>query len=123
LVNTICIVYLDDILIYSENEEEYTQHIYCILKQLQQNNLYANLTKCAFDVYKVDFLGYIVDLQGVRIEPGQIEAIQSWPVPCSVKDIQVFIGFTGFYWQFIRNYSKIIVLLTDLLKGSTVSRL
>ena len=69
LVNTICIVYLDDILIYSESKKEHTQHVHCVLEQLQQNNLYTNLAKCAFDVHKVDFLGYVIDPKGVKIEP------------------------------------------------------
>jgi transposase InsO family protein len=123
LVDTICIVYLDDILIYSENEEEHTQHVHRVLERLQQNNLYANLAKCAFDVHEVDFLGYIVDPQGVKMEPSRIEAIRSWPVPRSVKDIQVFIGFAGFYRRFIKNYSKVTAPLTDLLKGGAAGRL
>jgi hypothetical protein len=76
LVDTICIVYLDDILIYSENEEEHAQHVHRVLERLQQNNLYAKLEKCEFDVHEVNFLGYIIDLGGVRIEPSRVAAIR-----------------------------------------------
>jgi transposase InsO family protein len=123
LVDTICIVYLDDILIYSEKEEEHTQHVHRVLERLQQHNLYVNLAKCAFDVQEVEFLGYVIDPQGIRMEPSRIEAIRTWPEPRSVKDIQVFTGFAGFYRRFIRSYSKVTAPLTDLLKGGVVGRL
>lgn len=119
LVDTICIVYLDDILVYSDTEEEHTQHVHRVLERLQQYDLFANLAKCEFDVNRVNFLGYIVDPEGIRMEPKRVEAIRSWPTPQSVKDIQVFIGFAGFYRRFIKGYSKVTAPLTDLLKGDT----
>ena len=120
LVDSICIVYLDDILIYSQNEEEHTQHVHRVLERLEQHDLFAKLEKCAFDVREVSFLGYIISPAGIHMEPSRVAAIQSWPVPQSVKDIQVFLGFTGFYRRFIKGYSKITTPLTDHLRGKNI---
>jgi hypothetical protein len=123
LIDTICIVYLDDILIYSNSPEEHEQHVRCVLEKLQQHNLYANLAKCAFHVVSVNFLGYIIDPEGIKMEPTRIDAIRDWPQPRTVRDIQVFLGFAGFYRRFIRNYSKVTAPLTDLLKGETIGQI
>lgn len=119
LVDTICIVYLDDILIYSQNHEEHTQHVRSVLDRLQQHKLFVNLDKCDFRTTQVDFLGYLIDPQGIRMEPQRIEAIKSWPTPTSIKDIQIFLGFAGFYRRFIKGYSKVTAPLTELFKGNT----
>lgn len=117
LVDTICIVYLDDILIYSQTEEEHTQHVLRVLERLEQHNLFVKLEKCAFDVSEVSFLGYVISPKGIHMEPSRVSAILGWPVPRSIRDIQVFLGFAGFYRRFIKGYSKITAPLTDLLRG------
>ena len=117
LVDNICIVYLDDILIYSNSEEEHTQHVHRVLERLQQHGLFANLKKCVFDASEVGFLGYVVSPKGIHMEPSRVAAIRDWPVPRSVREIQVFLGFAGFYRRFVRGYSKITAPLTELLKG------
>ena len=83
---------------------------------LRKNGLFANLKKCRFHKDEVQFLGYVVSSQSIRIEDERIKAVRSWPEPKSVRDIQVFISFTNFYWQFIRGFSKIAALLTLMLK-------
>ena len=118
LVDTICIAYLDDILIYSEDAAEHSMHVRHVLERLQQYDLYLNLEKCEFNVDRVSFLGFVIDPTGIHMEGTRISAILQWPVPKSVKDIQIFLGFTGFYRRFVRNYSKVTAPLTDLLKGS-----
>ncbi len=92
------IVYLDDILIYTENKgEEHVQAIQWVLNQLRKHSLYANLKKCRFHQDEVRFLGYIVFHQGIQMEEEQIKAVRDWLEPQSVHDIQVFLGFTNFY--------------------------
>ena len=96
------IVYLDDILIYTKNESEnHVQAVRWVLDQLRNFLLYANLKKCRFHQEKVQFLGYIVFLRGICMKDERIKAVKQWPEPKSVRDIQVFLGFANFYWQFI----------------------
>ncbi len=101
-VNIFVIVYLNDILIYTESEgEEYVQVVRWVLDQLRKHSLYANLKKCHFHQDEVRFLGYIVSYQDIRMEEEQIKAVHDWPKPQSVRDIQVFLGFANFYRRFI----------------------
>ncbi len=96
------IVYLDDILIYTESKGiEHVEAVWWVLEQLQKHSLYANLKKCWFHQKEMRFLGYIIFYQGIQIEKEQIKAVCDWPEPHSVRDIQVFLGFANFYQQFI----------------------
>ena len=96
------IVYLDDILIYTEDPGQgHVEAVRWVLDVLRRHGLFANLKKCRFHKDKVRFLGYIVSAQGVRMEDERIEAVKNWPEPTSVRDIQVFIGFANFYRRFI----------------------
>lgn len=115
--NTICVVYLDNILIYSRNRAAHTSHVQQILARLRKAKLYANLNKCEFYTNRVGFLGFMVSKEGIQIEPERVEAIASWPRPRSIREVQVFLGFAGFYWRFIKGYSKITAALTDITKG------
>ena len=111
------IVYLDDILIYTEDPGQgHIEAVRWVLDVLRRYGLFANLKKCRFHKDEVCFLGYIVLAQGVRMEDERIEAVKNWPEPTSVRDIQVFIGFANFYQLFIRDFSRIAVPLTSMLK-------
>ncbi len=111
------IVYLDDILIYTENKgEEHIQAIQWVLDQLRKHSLYVNLKKCRFHQDKMKFLGYIFSHQGIQIEEEQIKAIHDWPEPQSVRDIQVFLGFANFSQRFIQGFSRLAAPLTSILK-------
>ena len=97
------IVYLDDILIYTEDlGQGHVEAVRWVLDVLRKHGLYANRKKSRFHKDKVCFLGYVVAAQGVKMEDKRIEAVKNWPEPKSVRDIQVFIGFTNFYQRFIR---------------------
>ncbi len=114
-------VYLDDILIYTENEgEEHVQPVQWVLDQLRKHSLYANLKKCRFHQDEVRFLGYIVSHQGIRMEEEQIKAVYDWLEPQSVRDIQVFLGFANFYRRFIQGFSRLATSLTSMLKTTSV---
>ncbi|KAK4685054.1 putative transposase, partial [Tremellales sp. Uapishka_1] len=110
------IVYLDDILIFSNTREEHVNHVNQVLQRLKDNSLWANAEKCRFFQHEVDFLGYLVSDTGIRMDPKKISAVTDWPIPKSVHDIQVFLGFANFYRRFIRSYSKITTPLTRLLR-------
>ena len=101
-LNVFVIVYLDDILIYTKNENKgHVQAVRWVLNQLRKFLLYANLKKCRFHQEEVRFLGYIVSLRGICMEDERIKAAKQWPEPKSIRDIQVLLGFANFHWQFI----------------------
>ena len=122
LVDVFCVVYLDDILIFSENPEEHWRHVAEVLRRLRQYQLYANLKKCRFGVREVEFLGYIISPEGVAMDPSRVEPITKWESPQSYRDVQVFLGFANFYRRFIHKYSSIAKPITDLLKGAKNGR-
>jgi RNase H-like domain found in reverse transcriptase/Reverse transcriptase (RNA-dependent DNA polymerase)/Integrase zinc binding domain/Chromo (CHRromatin Organisation MOdifier) domain/Retroviral aspartyl protease len=113
------VVYLDDILIYSDTLEEHTEHVRRVLKKLDAAGIGLKLEKCAFDKQEVHFLGFVIGINGISMDPAKVAAIQDWATPKSVFDIQVFLGLANFYRRFVRNYSKIAIPLTTLLKKNT----
>ena len=108
------IVFIDDILIYSRSKEEHEQHLRVILELLRQEKLYAKLSKCEFWLQEVQFLGHIVNHQGIQVDPSKIEAIKNWQVPKSPREIRQFLGLAGYYRRFIENFSSIAQPLTLL---------
>ena len=96
------IVYLDDILIYTEDPgQPHVDAVRWVLEQLRKHGLFANLKKCRFHQDEVRFLGFVVSAQGISMEEERIEAVKAWPEPKSIRDIQVFLGFANFYRRFI----------------------
>ena len=118
LVDIVCVVYLDDILIYSEHVDEHVTHVRQVLQRLREYRLYAKLSKCAFSTTKVNFLGFVVSVAGVSMEDSRVQTITEWPTPSSFKEVQMFIGFVNFYRRFIKGFSALTQPLTSLLRGS-----
>ena len=117
------IVYLDDILIYTEDPgQPHVDAVRWVLDQLQKYFLFANLKKCRFHQNEIRFLGYVVSSKGISIEAEKIEVVKEWPEPKSVRDIQVFLGFANFYQRFIQGFSKIAAPLTLMLKTTVSSQ-
>ena len=110
------IVYLDDILIFSQTLEEHKRHVRLVLERLRANGLFAKPEKCSFYQDEIDYLGYIVSANGIKMDPKKVSAITEWPEPTSVNNIQSFLGFANFYRRFIKDYSRIAAPLTRLLK-------
>ena len=120
LLDQCVVVYLDDILIYSDNPEQHTKHVWEVLRHLQKHGLYAQAKKCEWHRNSVEFLGYIMSSKCLTMANDKICAIQDWPKPWKVKDVQSFLGFANFYQKFIHNYLEITVPLTRLTwKGLT----
>ena len=115
-LDTIVVIYLDDILIYSKDEESHTKDVCKVLQMLSDAQLQVKLEKCQFHVQKVEFLGYIISPEGIFMDPAKAELITSWASPKSVHDILVFLGFANFYRRFIKNFSKVVSPITRLLK-------
>ena len=118
LIDVTCIVYLDDILIFSQDLESHQRAVREVLARLRKWALYAKRSKCHFHVSEVEFLGYIVGNRGVRMDASRVATVAEWPIPKSFHDVQVFLGFANFFRRFIYGYSRIARPLTGLLVGS-----
>ncbi|KAI2645676.1 Transposon Tf2-6 polyprotein [Labeo rohita] len=110
------IVYIDDILIFSNSMPEHIQHVRSVLKRLIQYQLYAKLEKCEFHQTSTTFLGYIISQEGVAMDDGKVEAVLRWPQPKTLKELQRFLGFANFYRRFIRGFSTVAAPLTAMTK-------
>jgi hypothetical protein len=115
-LDSFVIVFLDDILIYSETLEEHKQHVQTVLELLRKHKLYAKKSKCEFFRSRVSFLGHVVSDEGVSMEQDKVKAVREWPVPKSVHDIRSFLGLAGYYRRFVKGFSTIAAPLSELVK-------
>jgi hypothetical protein len=107
LVDITCIVYLDDVLIFSDTEKEHVEHVKEVLERLRKAKLYVKLSKCEWHTQRTEYLGYIVTPEGISIDKDRVKTITDWPKPRTVRDIRVFIGFMNYYRRFIASFSKL----------------
>ncbi|GKB73867.1 putative reverse transcriptase domain-containing protein [Tanacetum coccineum] len=122
LMNRVCkpyldkfvIVFIDDILIYSKSKEEHAEHLKLILELLKKEELYAKFSKCEFWLSKVQFLGHVIDSEGIHVDPAKIESIKDWASPKTPTEIRQFLGLAGYYRRFIEGFSKIAKPMTKL---------
>ncbi|KAH6582544.1 hypothetical protein BASA61_008443 [Batrachochytrium salamandrivorans] len=110
------LVYLDDIVIYSDTMDKHVKQVQSVLGVLRDNGLYCKAEKCHFYQTEIKYLGYIISSNGIRMDPSKISAVQEWPTPRKVRDLQVFLGFTNFYRSLIKDYSNMTCHLTKLFK-------
>ncbi|MBW0527228.1 hypothetical protein O181_066943 [Austropuccinia psidii MF-1] len=103
-------------MVFSKSEEEHVTHVSTILSRLRANNLFAKASKCLFHVSSVEYLGYVVSSEGLKMDQAKVQQILNWPPPRNLKALQSFLGFGNFYPHFIKNYSKKISSLTSFLK-------
>ena len=115
LLDVCVVIYLDDILIYSNNMSEHHQHVKEVLKHLCKAGLYAKAEKCEFYSELVEYLEYILSFSGFTMFDDKVKVIQDWLESKKVKNIQFFLGFANFYYWFIFNYSDIVIPLTCLI--------
>jgi predicted aspartyl protease len=120
LLDDLCVVYLDDILIYthSRNIEDHWVAVRKVLDRLRSADLFVNLKKCVFASDRTKFLGFVVTRDGVEPDAEKVATIQEWKAPTSLKELQSFLGFANFYRRFVERYSVITAPMTALLKGT-----
>ncbi|GJU76511.1 putative reverse transcriptase domain-containing protein [Tanacetum coccineum] len=122
LMNRVCKPYLDifviafinDILIYSKSKEEHAEHLKLILELVQKEELYAKISKCEFWLSKVQFLGHVIDSEGIHMDPSKIESIKDWASPKTLTKIRQFLALAGYYRRFIEGFLKIAKPMTKL---------
>ncbi|GJW25238.1 putative reverse transcriptase domain-containing protein [Tanacetum coccineum] len=128
LMNRVCkqyldkfvIVFIDDILIYLKSEEEHEVHLKTILELLEKEKLYAKFSKCEFWLKEVQYLGHVVNCDGIHVDPSKVESVKNWKTLESSTEIRSFLGLAGYYRRFIGNFSKItkpLTLLTQKIKA------
>ncbi|KAH0781706.1 hypothetical protein KY290_001304 [Solanum tuberosum] len=116
------IVLIDDILIYSRNDEDHVSHLKVVLQTLKEKELYAKFSKCEFWLESVAFLGHIVFGDGIRVDTQKIEVVQNWPRPTSPTDIRSFLGLAGYYRSFQELKTRLTTALVLTLPEAYASR-
>nr|GEZ66736.1 putative reverse transcriptase domain-containing protein [Tanacetum cinerariifolium] len=122
LMNRVCkpyldkfvIVFIDDILIYSKYKEDHEKHMKTILEQLKRGQLYAKFSKCDFWLESVQFLGHVIDSEGIHVDPAKIASIKNWATLTTPTEVRQFLGLAGYYRRFIEGFSLISKPLTKL---------
>src|SRR3569623_267992 len=112
------VVYLDDILIFSKSEEVHQAHVRLVLDVLRREQFYVTKAKSRFAQTEIQYLGHIVNAQGIRPDPKKVSSVQSWPVPKNVHDVRSFLSLCNYFRKFIDHYSSIAVPLMNLTKKS-----
>jgi len=110
----IVVVYLDDILIFTETEEEHEQAVQRVLKVLAKHKLFLCPEKCEFHRKQIEYLGLVISENKVEMDPVKVAGVHNWPIPENRTNVQAFIGFVNFYRRFIQDFSTITRPLFDL---------
>ena len=112
-----CIVYLDDIIIFSDTKEEHIKRLEAVFQKLMAAGLKLKPTKCFFFRDEIEYLGHVVSGKGISTNPKKIEAVSKWSTPKTVYDVRSFLGFVGYYRRFIKNFSKITKPIREVITG------
>ena len=117
-----CIIYLDDIIIFSKDPDNHITRLEGVFEKLAEAGLKLKPSKCEFFKARLKYLGHVVSPQGIATDPAKIEAILKWPRPKTVTDVRSFTGFTNYYRKFIKGYAKIARPLHELTSGENAKR-
>ncbi|XP_061359324.1 uncharacterized protein LOC133303430 [Gastrolobium bilobum] len=110
------LVFFDDILVYNNSLDQHCDHLKIVLDVLRQNHFAANKKKCTFVENELEYLGHLISKEGVKADHHKLEAMSQWPTPTNVKGLRGFLGLTGYYRRFVRQYGQVAHPLTQLLK-------
>ncbi|KAA3488432.1 reverse transcriptase [Gossypium australe] len=110
------VVFIDDILIYSRDENDHTEHLNIVLQVLREKQLYAKFSKSGLWLKEVGFLGHVILGDGIRVDPSKISAIVEWKPPRSITEVRSFLGLAGYYRHFVKGFSMIATPMTKLLQ-------
>ena len=112
-------VFLDDILIFSPSMEAHVDHLEQVFATLRKHQLYLKESKCTFAKDSLEYLGHIIGAQGVSTDPSKIIDMLKWPVPQTMTELRAFLGLTGYYRKFVKDYGRLSKPLTQILRLKT----
>ena len=112
------LVYLDDIIIFSNTPEEHLVHLKAVLTRLRAEKLYVKMSKCTFRRPELEWLGHIVGRDGLRTNPAKVAALADYPAPRTLTELRSFLGLANFFRRFVQGYASLVAPLTDLLRGA-----
>jgi hypothetical protein len=118
-IGNFVVVYFDDIIVFSNKKKDHLQRLKIILDALRKHHLYANLKKCSFLQESLVFLGFVISTKGFMMDSEKVRAILKWPNSRGIIEVRSFHGLATFYRNFIRNFSSIVVPITDCTRGKT----
>ena len=113
-IDDFVMAYLDDILIYSEDPLTYIEHVKKVLTRLCEAGLYVDIKKTEFHITQTKYLGYILTTNRVEVDPKKVQPLKNWTCPYTVTSVKSYLGFCGFYRQFIRRFREIMKPFIDL---------
>ena len=117
-----CIIYLDDIIVYSKTPEEHLQRFEVVFEKISEAGLKLKPNKCEFFKSEITYLGHVVSNRGIATDPKKIRAIQQWPRPTTVTEVHKFTGLTNYYRKFVHGYAKVARPLHDSVSGKNAKK-
>ena len=115
-IDVFLVVYMDDLLIFSKNEEDHLKHLDIVLSRLKSECLYVSPTKCEFMKKETEFLGLVVGVAGIRVSLEKTAAVTKWPKPTTLTELRSFISLLQFFRRFIKNFLRVAAPLTALTR-------
>jgi len=109
-------VFIDDVIVGTETEEEHDELVVEVIRRLEENDLYIKLEKCKWKVREVEFLGVVIGPEGIKMEKEKVKGVLEWPTPKCVKDVQKFLGLANYYCRFIKGFAMVVRPLHDMVK-------
>lgn len=122
LSQEICSIYIDDVVVFSSSFEEHLSRLGQVFDRLDQYGLKLNPKKCQFFRTKLKYLGYIVSEEGVQTDPDKISKVKDWPQPQNEDEVRKFVGFAGYYRKFVKDFSKLVKPLQDLVGSAQTKK-
>lgn len=120
LLRKCALVFFDDILVYSKSFADHVEHLRQVFQLLLADSWKVKLSKCSFAQRQIAYLGHIISQEGISTDQSKVEAVSSWPVPSSVKELRSFLGMAGYYRKFVRHFAILAKPLTELLKKNAL---
>ena len=117
-----CIIYLDDIIVFSEMPKEHIKRLRGVFSKLVRAGLKLKPKKCEFFKSRISYLGHIVSSSGIETDPRKVKAVKMWTIPKTVTNVRSFLGFTNYYRRFIKDYAKVAGPLNALISVENASK-
>ena len=114
-IDKFVLVYLDDVLVYSDNEVEHEAHLCQVFDRLREHKLQAKRKKCEFGMDHLEYLGHVISKEGISADPGKTNAFAKWPTPTSKRELQTFLGLANYYAKLIKHFAWHVHPLYQLL--------